>query len=124
MTPICSRSVVLTLGAVLLAAAPLHGWAQDQVPVLDVEPTCRGSETTAAGFGRGPDICRRTELGARDELTKQWSDFPASDRRRCVQLATMTAIPSYVQILTCLEMAREARNLPDRRERSTVGSGQ
>jgi hypothetical protein len=123
MTRIRSRSAALTLGAMLLMAGPLAAGAQDRVPDLNVEPTCRGTETTAAGFGRGAEVCTRTELGARDELTKQWSEFPAADRRRCVQLATMTNIPSYVQVLTCLEMAREAKNLPDRRERSTVGSG-
>jgi len=123
MARIRSRLCGLIVGGALTISATSAVTAQDQVPVLDVDPTCRGTETTAAGFGRGPEVCRRTELGARDELTKQWSEFPPADRRRCVQLATMTNIPSYVQMLTCLEMAREARNLPERRERSTVGSG-
>jgi hypothetical protein len=108
-------------GALTLSAS--MGAAQEQVPAIDVDATCRGTETTAAGFGRGPDVCRRTELEARDQLLAKWTDFPGVDRRRCVQLATMTDIASYVQILTCLEMAQEARKLPDRRERSTVGSG-
>jgi hypothetical protein len=34
----------------------------------------------------------------------------------------MTRMPSYVQVLTCLEMARDARQL-NPRERSTIGSG-
>jgi hypothetical protein len=108
-------------GALTLSASV--GAAQEQVPAINVDATCRGTETTAAGFGRGPDVCRRTELDARDQLVAKWADFPGVDRRRCVQLATMTDIASYVQILTCLEMAQEARKLPDRRERSTVGSG-
>ena len=123
MASFCRRIAGFILGGAVIVTTPLPALAQDQVPVLNVDSTCRGTETTAAGFGRGPDVCRRTEVGARDELTRQWSDFPPADRRRCVQLATMTEISSYVQILTCLEMAREARNLPDRRERSTVGSG-
>jgi hypothetical protein len=123
MTHVRSGLCRLILGSVLTISAVTMVAAQDQVPVLNVDATCRGGETTAAGFGRGPDVCRRTELEARDQLVNQWSEFPSPDRRRCVQLATMTEISSYVQILTCLEMAREARNLPDRRERSTVGSG-
>jgi hypothetical protein len=114
-------SGVILYGALILAAPAVAAETGDQVPALNVEPTCQGTETTAAGFGRGPDVCRRAELEARDKLAKQWADFPAPDRRRCIQLATMTNIPSYVQVLTCLEMAREARTLPDRR--STVGAG-
>jgi hypothetical protein len=123
MSSFCSRLAGFILGGAVIVTTPLAALAQDQVPALDVDATCRGTETTAAGFGRGPDVCRRTELDARDELTRQWSDFPPADRRRCVQLATMTDISSYVQMLTCLEMAREARDLPARRERSTVGTG-
>jgi hypothetical protein len=107
----------------VLTLFPLVAGAQEQVPTINVDATCRGTETTAAGFGRGPDVCRRTELEARDQLVAKWTDFPGADRRRCVQLGTMTDISSYVQILTCLEMAQEARNLPERRDRSTVGSG-
>jgi hypothetical protein len=117
-----SRFVGAALGGALLVAVPLAAAAQDRVPVLNVDPTCRGTETTAAGFGRGEDVCRRTELTARDELTKHWSEFPVADRSRCVRLATMTDLTSYVQILTCLEMAREARDLAQR-DRSTVGTG-
>lgn len=123
MARICSLLCGVILGGALTMSAPMVAVAQDQVPALNVDATCRGTETTAAGFGRGPDVCRRTELEARDKLVNQWSEFPPADRRRCVQLATMTNISSYVQVLTCLEMAQEARTLPDRRERSTVGSG-
>jgi hypothetical protein len=122
MARIRSHLCVFILGGALTLSASM-GAAQEQVPAIDVDATCRGTETTAAGFGRGPDVCRRTELDARDQLVAKWTDFPGVDRRRCVQLATMTDIASYVQILTCLEMAQEARKLPDRRERSTVGSG-
>ena len=121
MAPKSGLFAVILYGAFIFAS-PAVAQTVDRVPNLNVDPTCQGNETTAAGFGRGPDICRRSELDARDQLVKQWADFPGPDRRRCVQLGIMTNIPSYVQILTCLEMAREARNLPDRRERSTVGS--
>jgi hypothetical protein len=122
MARIRSHSCGFILAGALTLSAAIAA-AQDQVPTINVDATCRGTETTAAGFGRGPDVCRRTETEARDQLVAKWTDFPGADRRRCVQLATMTDIASYVQILTCLEMAQEARNLPERRERSTVGSG-
>ena len=62
MARIRTRFVAFTLGGTSLMTAPLAALAQDQVPVLNVDATCRGTETTAAGFGRGPEVCRRTEL--------------------------------------------------------------
>jgi len=102
---------------------PLVIAAADQVPSFDVNPTCRGAAATAGAGGRGLDVCVRTELGARDQLAQEWSTFPPADRTRCIQLTNMTRMPSYVQVLTCLEMARDARTLENPRERSTVGQG-
>jgi hypothetical protein len=67
--------------------------------------------SSAAMSEGGAEACIRSESAARDDLTKQWSQFPAADRARCAQLATMTKTGSYVQVLTCVEMAREARQL-------------
>jgi hypothetical protein len=108
----------------MLVATPLIIAAADSVPSFDVNPTCRGAASTAGGGGRGSDVCVRTELGARDQLARQWVQFPSADRTRCVQLTNMTHMPSYVQVLTCLEMARDARQLETSAQRSTVGSGQ
>jgi|SRR5215510_2272279 len=108
--------------SVVLLATPLIVAAADQVPTFDVNPTCRGAEAAAGAGGRGSDVCVRSELSARDQLSQQWAQFPEADRTRCVQLTGMTSMPSYVQVLTCLEMARDARQL-NPRDRSTVGSG-
>ncbi len=108
------------LPAALLAATPLMLAAADRVPTFDLKPTCGGAASTMDGT-RGSDICLNSEKAARDDLVKQWAQFPAADRTRCVQLASMTQMPSYVQVLTCLEMARESRQLetPQR----TTGTG-
>jgi len=113
--------VFLPLPAAIVAAPLIIGVA-DGVPSFDVKPTCSGA--TAGDGGRGPDVCIRTELSTRDQLAKEWAQFPAADRTRCVQLTNMTHMPSYVQVLTCLEMARDARQLEAPARRSTVGSGQ
>jgi hypothetical protein len=107
----------------MIVAAPLFVAVADQVPTFDVHPTCVGAAASAGAGGKGPDVCVKSELGARDELAKEWAAFPPGDRSRCVQLTNMTRMPSYVQVLTCLEMARDARKLGDPRERSTVGQG-
>src|SRR5919198_983212 len=100
-----------------LVAVPLIIAVTDQVPSFDINPTCSGAA------GRGSDVCQRTELAARDQLARQWSEFPAAERTRCVQLTNMTRVPSYVQVLSCLELARDARKLENPRERRTVGVG-
>jgi hypothetical protein len=47
------------------------------------------------------------EQGAREQLIKNWATYPASDKTRCVQ--SMDYSPSYVEWLTCAEMARDVR---------------
>jgi hypothetical protein len=100
----------LPLPAVLVATPFIIGVAE-QVPKFNLNAVC----STAMSEG-GPEACIRSETAARDDLAKQWAQFPAADRARCVQLATMTKTGGYVQVLTCLEMARDARQLaPDQR---------
>jgi hypothetical protein len=100
---------------------PLMIAAADQVPTFDINPTCSGAQTTAGAGGKGTDVCTRSELGARDQLAQQWTQFQPDDRNRCVALTTMTRMPSYVQVLTCLEMARDARVLTQPRETTGMG---
>jgi hypothetical protein len=90
----------LSLPAVLVVTPFIIGVA-DEVPKFNLSTTCGG----------GSDRCVKSETAAHDDLAKQWAQFPAADRARCVQLATTSRMPSYVQVLTCLEMAREARRL-------------
>jgi len=82
------------------------------VPRFDIAATCRD---VAGGMGATPSTCVSDEQGARDELAKGWSRYPAADRARCSQLAGMTAgLQSYVQLLTCLDMAAQAKVLESR----------
>jgi hypothetical protein len=87
----------LPLPAVLIVTPFFIGVA-DKVPRFNLNATCGGSSD-----------CVKSETAAHDDLAKQWAQFPAADRARCVRLATASRIPSYVQVLTCLEMARDVR---------------
>ncbi len=99
--------------AIAAVAATLTGltaaYAVD-VPILDVSRTCHpiAAEDGALDSGR----CLKSEREARDQLTREWSDFPAADKTLCTQMATMGGLPSYVQLITCLEMKREVAKLP------------
>ncbi|MGP8232869.1 MAG: hypothetical protein ACLQL2_09415 [Methylovirgula sp.] len=74
----------------------------NQVPVLDIERTCRAAE--AYGMNDPKDTyrnCMLDEKEARTQLGQKWSKFKATSRRGCVP---PHPIPSYVEMLTCLEM--------------------
>jgi hypothetical protein len=45
-------------------------------------------------------------------MIDQWSTFSAEDRRHCIAEATMGGVSSYTDLVSCLEMSRDARKLP------------
>jgi LAS superfamily LD-carboxypeptidase LdcB len=55
--------------------------------------------------------CQQSEQQARDALASQWRSFPAADKRSCVAETNVGGFPSYVQVLVCLELARDARTM-------------
>jgi hypothetical protein len=79
------------------------------VPTLDVAPSCRAA--AAAQMNR-MQTCMNEEQGARDQLVKEWTKFTVADRSSCVS-AMMDFEPTYTELLTCLEMANDARKLPE-----------
>jgi hypothetical protein len=79
--------------------------AADQVPTFDVRPGCRATVDTAE---MSEQSCLSDERTARDDLAKAWPGFSASDKAMCVD-QTSGFDPSYVELLTCLEMMRDAR---------------
>ena len=50
------------------------------------------------------------EQDAHDQLVKAWTEFNIADRSSCVR--TMMDF-EYTELLTCLEMASDARKLPE-----------
>jgi len=107
---------VLVTSALSLAATGGASARPSSVPKLNVDPVCRGIAQQAATPGErgGPDLgyrqCIASEMAMRRKLIKQWPAFRATDRFDCVG-AEMGALPSYTDLLTCLQMAKEARKL-------------
>ena len=91
-----------------LPSAP--GMAADEVPKFDVRPSCRGaSAQTDAGMA----ACMEDEERARQQLATEWAKFPGGDKAACVREASdIPELRSYVELLTCLQIARDARELP------------
>jgi len=94
----------MTLGGLLLVAAP------SGVPTLDTRPTCAGAESLGLTY-RTVDRCMQSEQEARETLASQWANFPAADKQQCVAETGIGGYPSYVQVLVCLELARDARRM-------------
>ena len=107
-------SVRYAFATVLLFAPELA--AGDDVPRLDIEPVCRGIAAQAATPAEkgGPDLaykqCVDSEQAMRQRLVKEWPTFKPADRQSCVG-DQMGGQPSYTDLVTCLEMARDARQL-------------
>src|ERR1043165_7181808 len=99
---------------IVLAAASLtaiSAYAAD-VPTLDVSKTCKPIANDRS-FAIDSDRCFKTENEARDQLAREWANFPAADRGICTQTATMGGTASYVEMITCLEMKRHVAKPPD-----------
>ncbi|HVZ51323.1 MAG TPA: hypothetical protein VG986_05115 [Pseudolabrys sp.] len=96
----------------LVAVAP-YVLVADDVPKLNYEPSCKAAVTAAALPGRDEESCKRDEETARATLEKVWSQFDGADRKRCLSLTSLGGAPSYVELLTCLEMSRDVKNMPD-----------
>ena len=99
----------------LLAAGEL--WSKEVAEFhgefVRFEPSCREAAKGSVGLSQTIESCRRSEEAARDILVKNWKNFHAADRDSCYRL-TRTGTPgTYTELLTCLEMRRDARALPD-----------
>jgi hypothetical protein len=80
------------------------------VPVYDVSPSCRAAVTVMPGSF---EACMNNEQTARAQLAATWDRFSGPQRDNCVQTEDNTGgPPSYVELLTCLQMARDAQSLP------------
>ena len=94
-------SAVLTSAGLLLPAS-------DEMPLYNLSQSCRSETATAAGDRN----CRADERQAREALRRQWSRFAPADKGNCLQVEDAGGAPSYVDLLTCLQMAASAKKLP------------
>jgi hypothetical protein len=107
--------MIVSISAAIVAVQLVA--AADTIPNLNLEPTCRAARSAGVFLERTKDACLRSEHKARDQLRDQWAQFHAADRARCRASTSAGGIPSYVELLTCLEISKLARDLPD----ETVG---
>jgi hypothetical protein len=96
--------------ASMLVAAQLVITVADEIPRFNIDATCRADAAASAGIALSQTVasCKQDEQNAHDQLVKQWAQFRPSDRETCASLASEADADSYVELLTCLEMARES----------------
>jgi hypothetical protein len=77
------------ISAVVVLAASWPALCDD-VPELNVDPVCRGA--------------------MRQKLSKEWGSFAPADRSHCIG-SEKGGYASYTDLITCLEMARDASKM-------------
>lgn len=99
--------------AVPLAALPIALQlvinVADTIPTFDVARSCRAAAAETGAAQDRMQTCLQSEQRARDEIAQQWSKVAPAERDRCAQTASVGGSPTYTELITCLEMARESK---------------
>jgi hypothetical protein len=115
-----------TNAALVLAAAMLAGAVQaasnsDGIPNFNITSACRAlsmipeARAVDANQADPTSHCVDAEKEAREQLVKQWSQFSPADRSMCVGVSSAGSVdPVYTELMTCLEMARDSKQLAER----------
>jgi hypothetical protein len=94
----------------VLAVALWVATEGEAVPTFNVDNHCKFVARAAQPVGKF-DICMEDEKEARTQLMNRWTQFAPADKARCVSESTMGGDPTYTELLTCLEVATDARKL-------------
>ena len=87
--------------AILATLSPIH--VSHTVPTFDIVRECRYEGGSAANVER----CSQDETAALGQLKTEWVQFVGTDKRSCKETTQIGGFASYVELLTCLEMARD-----------------
>jgi hypothetical protein len=79
----------------------------DGPPKLDVSVTCKASTRLT---GRDTEACLLDEGVGQRTLAKNWSKYRTGDKTHCVTHVQRGGVPSYVELLSCLENMRDAKD--------------
>jgi len=93
--------------AILTTLSPIP--ISDAVPKLDIAKEC----SFEGGASDAHDRCVREETDALRQVQGSWSQYTAADRNSCTVETVTGGYASYVELLSCLEMARDAAKAND-----------
>jgi hypothetical protein len=97
--------------SIIILSSQLLVTVADGVPVFDVARSCKLDLAATAGLTdtQSQKACISDEKRARQQLAGQWLKFPASSKAECIPQESVGGTPSYVSLLTCLQMNQWAR---------------
>ena len=108
----------MTKFAMLIAVAVFSACVQplaavaDEVPKFDVRKSCR-ADVQAYGGGERVAGCLADEQKAMEELVSKWTQFGPESRTKCTEMVNdIAGTQSYVELLTCLQIAKAVKTLP------------
>jgi hypothetical protein len=89
--------------AILATLSPIP--VSDTVPTFDTARECRFEAGSVVDFDR----CSRDEAAALRQVQQTWTNFTGAEKSTCVGETRIGDFPSYVELLTCLEMTSDAK---------------
>jgi len=81
----------------------------DDPPQLNVGPSCEAAARGAIVAGRNKAACMDDENTALADLKKNWSKYASDNKTLCIGTVRSGGPASYVELLQCLEIMRDAR---------------
>jgi hypothetical protein len=114
--------------AALLLELDIAVAVADDPPKLDVTITCAAAAQYSISAGRDKEACLGDESTAQTTLAQNWSKYNVEDRSQCVGTVKTGGPPSYVELLSCIEILRDAKQIreeePIVREQSAASAPQ
>jgi hypothetical protein len=103
------KFVMVTALAAVSFGAPVSIAAADEVPTYDVRKCCK-VDLQSYSTAQTNSGCLADEQNARATLVSQWTQYTPESRSRCSSMVGNVAGPqSYVELLTCLQMASDKK---------------
>jgi hypothetical protein len=119
-----TKARMAVAAAIILSAASASAAKDGGPPTIDIQKTCRENvnelrNVFGSEIGQDMSVCLMDEQEARDQLVKDWANYPAIAKERCVQ--PKEYLPGYVEWQACLELTRDVLKL--RKENAPSSSG-
>jgi hypothetical protein len=89
----------ITLGSLWVGTT-----AAQQLPRFNIDATCRTAQALTAEDRDPVQGCMRDEAEAERQLQSVWTSAAAAHRESCAAETRVEGFPSYVDVLTCLQM--------------------
>jgi len=109
-------SAVMVLVIVGLVDGVARARSDSEIPVLNVGPICRETaqqtasvQSKAVAPNQAVTQCFKDEQAMREQLIAEWSTFAADEKKNCVGVERIVPLPSYTELVACLELSKNAK---------------